>query len=136
MIERKKLFESNYLSSDGPDIFRGAMDADIEEVKLALEQSPEILNARHEKGGVTPLAMAAWYGNYEIVDYLCSFPDIDLLALDDQGRTVWYGAVALGREDIVQRIMQPNAEKVQAKIEQEDRFEGSSNVTAFHPKGP
>ena len=135
------------VKSDGPDIFRGAMNGDVDEVREALAQNPDLLNFQEEKIGATPLHVAVWYGNYDVVDFLCLQPEIDIGLLDSLGRPTWFGASATGRDDIVERIFEDTNRSINRKIATEDEAKQSpqedvpsidtnSNVTHLRPKPP
>jgi len=86
------------------DIFRGAALGDLFEVQSALKESPELLNARHDVSGQTPLSIAAFNGNVSIVSFLVSCKGVDLRSVCNSGISAYRYALLNGHPT-VKRIL-------------------------------
>ena len=119
-----------------PNIIRGAIKADLEELQSALIENPNCINDTDPATGVTALFIAAIDGNYSIVDFLCDQPGIKVDIMDKFGRTAYMAAIEIGRDDILERIMRDTNRSI-AKLEAiDDAEESAPNITAFRPKPP
>ena len=90
---------------DVPNIIRGATNGDLEEIKEALRRDPACINEVDPEIGVTALHIAAFDGNFKLVDFLCAQPGVDAYVYDKLGRTQWFAAHSIGRDDICGRIV-------------------------------
>lgn len=53
------------------DIFELARRGSVQEVQAVVEETPSVLNAKDQRGS-TPLVLACYYNNIEVVSYLIS----------------------------------------------------------------
>ena len=119
----------NLLDNDKPNIIRGAMKADFEEVKAALKENPACITEADPKTGLTALHIACGEGNLMMVDLLCDQPDYDILKLDGWGRSPLYMAVAIGDEEILERLSRDSNEHARRTEE----VAAAENVTILRP---
>lgn len=125
--------------NEDPNIIRGAINSDLNEIKAALVDNPDCINELHHPSGMTALIIAAIDGQYTLVDYLCDQPGIDVSIFDNHGRSAYGVAIALGRYDIDERIMRDNKRAIETIISKDDTQQTnktSSNLTHFRPKPP
>lgn len=133
MIEEQHVLqEYSDLNEDEPNIIRGATNADLDEIQRALSLNPDCINEVDNNIGVTALHIAAFDGNYDIVDFLCDQPGIDIAVFDKFGRTAYWAAHIIGRDDIVERIMRDTNARLKIMLEHDE----DDNVTPFRPKPP
>lgn len=134
----------DFLNKDGPNIIRGAENADLEEIKAALLENPNCINEVCISG-LTALHYAACDGMYSIVDFLCDQPGVDIGVLDIFGRTPYLLASIVGRNDIHDRIMKTIKEECQRssdvddandKINQNSASKHADTIALFKPKPP
>ena len=135
MIEEQYILHQYFELTDEPNIIRGATNHDLDEIRRALAENPDCINETEPNVGVTALHIAAFDGNYEIVDFLCDQPGVDVHAEDNLGRTPWWAAYIVGREDIHIRILKDMAAEMEQLLA-EDETEESSNVMRFRPRSP
>lgn len=137
MIEQQHILqEYSDLNEDEPNIIRGATNADLDEIQRALSLNPDCINEVDKNIGVTALHIAAFDGNYDIVDYLCEQPGIDIGIFDKFGRSPYWAAHIIGRDDIVERIMRDTNARLKIMLENDDDYDNDDNVTPFRPKPP
>ena len=135
MIEQQYILQQYLELSDEPNIIRGATNHDLDEIKRALAVNPDCINETERNVGVTALHIAAFDGNYEIVDFLCGQPGIDITIADNLGRTASWAAHTIGRDDIHQRIRKVLA-LIAEEVEQKEDDTHGGNVTPFRPRPP
>lgn len=119
------------LNKNEPNIIRGAMNADFDEVKAALENNPTCITEADENTGLTALHIAAGECNLAMVDLLCSYPGFDLTLQDAWGRQPYLLAISMGREDIAERMV--HAFEAHQRSRQEKQ--PNPGVLSFRPKG-
>ena len=137
MIEQQTILSIyKILKTDEPSIIRGAIGADIEEVKKALAKDPACINEVDEHIGVTALHIACFDGNYPLVDFLCDQPGVDISIRDKFGRTPYLASMALDREDITERLFRDTDQQLDRKQHLDDQTPQAENVTHFRPKPP
>lgn len=137
MIEQQKLLSIyEILKTDEPNIIRGAISADIEEVKSALAKNPTCINEVDEHIGVTALHIACFDGNYPLVDFLCDQSGVDISVRDKFGRTPYFASIALDRGDITERLFRDVDQRLKQIEQLEDDASSSGNVTLLRPKPP
>ena len=56
------------------DIFELARRGSVQEVKAVVKETPNVLNAKDQRGS-TPLVLACYYNNFEVVEYLIQVVD-------------------------------------------------------------
>lgn len=121
------------MNNDKPNIIRGAMSADFDQVKAALEENPACITEADPVTGLTALHIAAGEGNGAMVDLLCSQPGYDLSIQDAWGRQPPYMAIAIGRHDIIERMMR-DIDTLHRR--NEGYVPDDSNVTPLRPRRP
>lgn len=141
MIEQLYIEEIYSNMTDVPNIIRGATNGDLEEIKEALRNDPDCINETDPDVGVTALHIACFDGNYEIVDFLCSQPGVEVYVYDNLGRIPWYAAYAIGRDDICERLLRDTQARIDARIEREEAEEAENagaegKVTQLRPRPP
>jgi ankyrin repeat protein len=96
------------LSHGAPlDIFAGAVLGRIDRVTELLETDPARVNAR-DKGGSTPLHLAAWNGQEEMVELLLA-RGAEIDALNQRGETPLALATIYRHKEVVRRLLQRGA---------------------------
>jgi len=134
------MIEQNYIEKiyrnmeDTPNIIRGATNGDLEEIKAALERDPNCINETDPNVGVTALHIAAFDGDYALVDFLCDQPGIELWPYDNLGRPPWWAARIIGRHDICDRIMRDIQREINEVLEEERKAE--QGVTPLRRPSP
>ena len=129
----------NNLDKDKPNIIRGAMNADLHEVKAALLDNPTCINEADPETGLTAMHIGGGEGDYDLVDLLCQQPGYDISLRDAWGRTPYFMARIIGRQDIVERMFQDidaNLRRKEALFGDEEKLQEDHNVTVFDPRGP
>lgn len=118
-------------SKKGTDVLRpshniveGAMNNDLEEVELALQENPGCINAS-DKAGLTALHWAASNNNYTLCEYLFQQQKVraNPMLKDIRGRSAMDHAIGIGSDSIINlfysHILPPDIgsdEKPSAKI--------------------
>lgn len=120
MIEQQYILQQYFDLKSEPNIIRGATNNDLDEVKRALEADPNCINETEPNVGVTALHIAAFDGNYEMVDFLCDQPCIDIHKEDNLGRSPQWAAYIIGRNDIEMRIMRDMAAELDRILDAEE----------------
>lgn len=136
MIEQQYILQQYTDLNDEPNIIRGATNHDLDEIKRALEANPDCINETEPNVGVTALHIAAFDGNFEVVEFLCGQEGVDITLPDNLGRTASTAAHMVGRDDIYQRIRQVIAADIERFLDEEEIEESSGNVTPFRPRPP
>ena len=140
MIEQQYILQQYFDLKSEPNIIRGAANNDLNEIKCALEADPSCINETEPNVGVTALHIAAFDGNYEIVDFLCDQPGIDIHIEDNLGRSPQWAAYIIGRNDIEMRIARDMAAEMDRILDAEEAENEASkdqgNVTPFRPRPP
>ncbi|WP_306260382.1 hypothetical protein [Pararhizobium sp. IMCC21322] len=127
----------NLLNEDKPNIIRGAMNADLEEVKAALLENPDCINEADPETGLTAMHIGGGEGDYALVDLLCNQPGFDISLRDAWGRTPYLMARVIGRQDIIDRMFEQINAEISRRLELEDsETEDSASVTHFRPRRP
>lgn len=129
---------TKYLLMDDtePNIIRGAMNENLEEIKAALANNPNCINETDDKMRLTAMHIAAANGAYDIIDLLCEQPGYDIGLKDAVGRTPDDLAWIIGRHDIIDRMMRDTNEAIMRSIELDEAEDAAKKVTALHPKLP
>ncbi|MBA3537038.1 MAG: ankyrin repeat domain-containing protein [Tatlockia sp.] len=96
--KQQALVNEKYL--DGTPLYFAVYDEDPYGLKLLLSH-PEIDVNLATQGGVTPLHMAAKYGNVELVDLLLKHPAIEINLIDNEGKMPLHTAVINNFPDVV-----------------------------------
>lgn len=63
----------------------------VEMMKIVMDLGADI-NGKEKFSGFTPLHLCVWKKNYELAEWLCQVPWIDLDARDHKGHTAWHMA--------------------------------------------
>ncbi|KAK8716369.1 hypothetical protein V6N13_043681 [Hibiscus sabdariffa] len=96
--------------SGGGDIHAAARSGDISKLQSILASNPLAVNSR-DKHSRTPLHLAAWAGQAQVVSYLCKHKaDVGAAAMDDMGAV--HFAAQKGHLEIVRTLL---SEGVSAK---------------------
>ncbi|KAI9125321.1 hypothetical protein K1719_003937 [Acacia pycnantha] len=91
----------------GDDLHAAARSGDLNAVQAILSTNPLAINSR-DKHSRTPLHLAAWSGQAEVVNYLCKHKaDVGAAAMDDMGAL--HFAAQKGHLDIVRALVSAGA---------------------------
>lgn len=139
MVDADK-FEQNKKDNirDVPNIIRGAMNDDLDAIKVCLERDPGCINEVDEDTGVTALHIAVVDGNFELADFLCSQPGIDCEVADYFGRYPAQIALLQDRPDIYEVVSRNLEKRLREKIAAEDAEDEArkAGVIRFIPPKP
>lgn len=98
------LYFRENLDNINKEFIRAAIAGDTDEAKRLIEQEPNVVNYQDERSGLTGLMIFTADGCGSMVDLICGLPEADVTLEDKRGRTAGFMAIAIGREDIRQRI--------------------------------
>lgn len=87
---------------------QAAMKGDVEALKALGAADPRVLHGRDAEGK-TPVYLAAWRGNRDVVAYLIDCK-VDLMTPDFQGNTPLHVAAANGHADIIVLLLEAGAD--------------------------
>lgn len=94
-------------SGTGGDLHNAARSGDLNAVQLILSTNPLAVNSR-DKHSRTPLHLAAWSGQAEVVSYLCkNKADVGAAAMDDMGAI--HFAAQKGHLEVVRTLLSSGA---------------------------
>lgn len=102
------------------DIFELARHGSVEDFKTVVKESPIILNSKDERGS-TPLVLACYYNNIEVVEYLIQVVD-DINGVTKDGSPLMAAAVK-GYNSIAQLLLDAGADP---------NVEDMNKTTALH----
>lgn len=88
------------------DIILGAENADLSEVRGAIEQDPSSVNEQDPDTGLTAMHIAAADSNTSIFNELMKQPNLDLEIRDHWGRSAIDLSIATGHEALTERLLQ------------------------------
>ncbi|KAI3931187.1 hypothetical protein MKW92_050976 [Papaver armeniacum] len=104
---RKKRTPSSGGGGGEEDLHRAARTGDINAVQSIIASNPLAVNSR-DKHSRTPLHLAAWAGNNEVVSYLCkNKADVRAAAMDDMGAI--HFAAQKGHLEVVRTLLSSGA---------------------------
>ena len=113
------LFFSHVLCAQA-DIFELARRGSVQEVQAIAKETPAVLNAKDQRGS-TPLILACYYNNIEVVSYLIQNVD-DINGSTKDGSPLMAAAVK-GYNSIAQLLLDAGADPM---------IEDMNNTTALH----
>lgn len=102
------------------DIFELARRGSVQEVKAVVKETPNVLNAKDQRGS-TPLVLACYYNNFEVVEYLIQVVD-NINGATKDGSPLMAAAVK-GYNSIVQLLLDAGADP---------NIEDMNKTTALH----
>lgn len=102
------------------DIFELARRGSVQEVQAVVKETPNVLNAKDQRGS-TPLVLACYYNNIEVVSYLIQKVD-DINGSTKDGSPLMAAAVK-GYNSIAQLLLDAGADPM---------IEDMNNTTALH----
>ena len=105
----KQLAATIARSKGSLDIFEAASLGELERLKQIVEKNPSIINS-YSPDGFTPLALAAYLGQKDTVEYLISKgANVNALAKNTTGFTALTGAVSQNNTEITKILVENGA---------------------------
>lgn len=97
------LTERNYNGEQCTHFIAKYKDYDAREMMFIVVKLGADINGQESLSGFTPLHLCVWERNYELAEWLCSRPDINLKATNYAGQTVYQ--LAEERNDVILKEM-------------------------------